>query len=449
MESFGKSLEDDTNSKSFIIADTRHSSGISEFEMNDIKRPVSTGRSYLLIFICVYLIVLSGGVGYLVYKDISLEQELVTIREGIHQMQSGDSASEGESLKLEVLHNYTMLPSVDRGTHKLQLLEKEVETLLAKHGEMVLMINNITLLPGPPGMDGIKGEPGIPGKDGKNGELGRKGEPGVPGSSASKGEKGDTGPHGQKGEEGKQGMIGPKGSTGFTGIPGPAGSSGTNGTKGEPGLPGLAGSKGDSGAKGSPGLSGLPGQKGSKGDPGLIGKSGLDGLPGVPGTKGNKGDAGIIGLPGVKGNPGAPGLNGPPGAKGETGLQGQKGNPGEKGSTGAQGPPGPTGSKGDSAGGIVRLAGGGNKGRVEISYGGSWGTICDDNWDLNDGKVICKMLGYSQAVAVYTPGGGTGKILLDDVACVGTELSILDCPKSNWEVHNCNHGEDAGVECAA
>ncbi|NXI28462.1 NETR protein, partial [Sterrhoptilus dennistouni] len=41
-----------------------------------------------------------------------------------------------------------------------------------------------------------------------------------------------------------------------------------------------------------------------------------------------------------------------------------------------------------------------------------------------------------------------GFILLDDVACVGTELSLLDCPHSNWGQHDCSHAEDLGVRCS-
>uniref|UniRef100_A0A8C4TCI3 Soluble scavenger receptor cysteine-rich domain-containing protein SSC5D n=1 Tax=Erpetoichthys calabaricus TaxID=27687 RepID=A0A8C4TCI3_ERPCA len=97
----------------------------------------------------------------------------------------------------------------------------------------------------------------------------------------------------------------------------------------------------------------------------------------------------------------------------------------------------------------LRLVGGSNcSGRVEIKYDGSWGTVCDDSWDLKDAQVVCRQLGCGEpASADLEFGGGIGIIWLNKVNCIGLESFLWDCPHALVGLNDCHHKEDAGVTC--
>ena len=103
---------------------------------------------------------------------------------------------------------------------------------------------------------------------------------------------------------------------------------------------------------------------------------------------------------------------------------------------------------------------------------GLWGTVCDNSWSQIDANIICWQSGYSNAGVniilypkcnhahkchVYTLidstayssayfGQGIIPILISNVACSGSESSLVDCSYSR-STSNCGHNDDAGVRC--
>ena len=93
------------------------------------------------------------------------------------------------------------------------------------------------------------------------------------------------------------------------------------------------------------------------------------------------------------------------------------------------------------------------EGRVELYDASSmkWGTVCDDFWNRNNAKVVCRHLGFNDPIGSdYSTkrfGAGTGDIGLTNVDCDGVENSLLDCRAQKWNNNKCKHTEDIGVVC--
>ena len=116
--------------------------------------------------------------------------------------------------------------------------------------------------------------------------------------------------------------------------------------------------------------------------------------------------------------------------------------------------------------GQLQLADGANarKGRLEVSYNGIWGTVCDDRLD-NPGNIApqkaCQFMGY--ATGELIPRGTVSlapesqPIWLDDVRCFAnpqrnrngtTPTKLHHCYHAGWGLSNCTHEEDVHLSCS-
>lgn len=379
------------------------SSDVSSFQPEDL-RPAKPRRRWCFYVIVLYLVLQTPLNAFLIYKVFTLDSSSSgpqLAKQTSNHISPVEDPNGGDLQTL--IHNNTQETKTLRG--HLQTLQNQVQSLCGADGELEKLKMDVGVLNSSARslegqMSAIRVRTGPPGPPGPSGGQG------PPGASGPKGDSGDVGQPGQKGDPGQRGEPGADGPPGPSGPTGPAGDQG-------------------------------PGAKGEKGD------------PGPSGPQGDRGDTGTPGLAGPKGDHGFPGLNGQKGQKGDTGEAGVAGPAGAAGPPGAQGIPGPPGPKGDAGQRElnVRIVPSGSRGRVEVRHNGEWGTVCDDSFDTLDGKVICRMLGYTSALRTFTATPGTGKIWLDELRCTGQESDIFNCPHMGIGINNCQHNEDAGVQC--
>lgn len=102
----------------------------------------------------------------------------------------------------------------------------------------------------------------------------------------------------------------------------------------------------------------------------------------------------------------------------------------------------------------VRLTGSSSingNGLVEVFYKGQWGRVCRYGWDINDANVVCRQLGYKNAIRAFRIDVQDYRLIriwLRRVDCTGNEPSLTSCSHNGWRNENycLRH---AGVECSS
>ncbi|KAM9457458.1 scavenger receptor cysteine-rich domain-containing protein DMBT1-like [Clarias gariepinus] len=115
--------------------------------------------------------------------------------------------------------------------------------------------------------------------------------------------------------------------------------------------------------------------------------------------------------------------------------------------------------------GNIRLADGNDScsGTVEIFYDGQWGTVCDDNWDMNDADVVCRQLGCGKAISLHQ----MARFDLEGMSLWPDDLAVLSniqranfdsesvpiwlddvqCSGSESEITQCSHNGFGSHDC--
>ncbi|GIM06536.1 hypothetical protein Vretimale_10831 [Volvox reticuliferus] len=98
------------------------------------------------------------------------------------------------------------------------------------------------------------------------------------------------------------------------------------------------------------------------------------------------------------------------------------------------------------------LDGSSSSGRLSVCLNGTWGSICDDQWDDLDASSACRQLGFTGGTALSGAQTGTSpsgmRVWLSQVNCSGTETTLSACPLgSPIAMARCTPAMAAGVTC--
>ncbi|CAG2242006.1 unnamed protein product [Mytilus edulis] len=84
-------------------------------------------------------------------------------------------------------------------------------------------------------------------------------------------------------------------------------------------------------------------------------------------------------------------------------------------------------------------------GMIKIFYNGTWGTVCDDDFDDKNAQVACRQLGYNNGIFAGSTAKKNKYGLTMWIA--GETKKLAYCTHAGWGVGNCFPGENVKIKC--
>ena len=86
---------------------------------------------------------------------------------------------------------------------------------------------------------------------------------------------------------------------------------------------------------------------------------------------------------------------------------------------------------------------------MEVFYRGKWGKICRKEWGITDAQVICRQLGFKDALAEFINSDVQDSelpFIMSNVACKGDESELTFCKRTDGKV-DCSDDKGAEALC--
>ena len=85
-------------------------------------------------------------------------------------------------------------------------------------------------------------------------------------------------------------------------------------------------------------------------------------------------------------------------------------------------------------------------------YNGTWETVCDDGWDLNDANAVCRSLGFGDAMQTISQESDFGHDSVPEIPgesrCMGHEQNIFECAYKGFARGKCGDSNVIRIICS-